>query len=216
MTKQEFLEMKKERTRLFNLLVDVETTKLPEGSYGQSCNIPQVLQWGNLAKVIFCYYLNDNIRTPEMDKNVELLKELSVEISLIKGVDIESKILNNMGYVSYLQNTELLITSLEKNSPYITSSEILELANEMDTNPRLQRICRKRKINTNLLRNIAKDPLFDIKTNLSIQTHNRAMADEQLNSLASISKQQNLYRKLVRREKNPKIQQIIKQYEIVR
>jgi hypothetical protein len=222
MNKSRLEDKKVMRTKLFNELADYLETNLPEGSYSQQGNIPQVLQWGNLAKIIFCYLINPQIRNKEMNDKVALLKDLSLQISIEKNTNIQQKINDNFGFIRYQRDIELILKSLEMKQPFITKDEIVSLIDEIKENSRLTRIVNKKKRETNpidiikLLKITAEDEMFDVKENLLIRTYNIIAADNTLNSLKPIEKQKMMYRDFIKNEKNPLIKKIIKEHEVIR
>ena len=65
-----FNTLKNERTKLYQEIVQYLETHMYNDFYAVEGNIPQVLQWGNIAKLIFIYYSNLEIHTSEMSEKV--------------------------------------------------------------------------------------------------------------------------------------------------
>ncbi len=215
MNKIEFDTLKKERTELFQEITDYMEKKLPEDNFGKEGNIPQVLQWGNLAKVIFVYLLNEQIHTKEMDKKVEDLKNKSFQIEKIKGFpNLERKLHNNLEFIEYQKVIELICKSAEDKQIYVSTSDIINTLIDIRTNERLSRI-RNKKLRQGIdMEELLKDVLQYtdvVEENPLIRKHNMDLIEKRLNSNRSIEEQKKLYIELLKKEKNKDIVKFIKQ-----
>ena len=218
--RQDLNEKCKMRTKLYDDIFKHFVANLPEDYWATQGNINQVLQWGNMAKIIFVYMLNPQIHTEQMDSKVALFKDLGLQISIAKNTNIQQKVLNNLGFADWQRTVELILQSKEDNAPYITQQQIGDILKEISHNPRLQRFVSKRKREgfdiLDFLNKCLKDPLFEAKADFSIALDNQIAADRALNKSQPIPKQVLLYRELVAKETNPLIQKIIKENEVIR
>ena len=179
--------------------------------YAVEGNIPQVLQWGNIAKLIFIYYSNLEIHTSEMSEKVSKLKTLSFEIEKTRNFpNIDKKIQDNLGYSDYIVNADLLARSLEDNIPYISKEEASSMLLKIFDNNRLTRLFNKTKraggeYVPNIIIEYIADKHFDCQQSETISIYNHQETLKNLNKTHGIAKTEELYRNMIISEKNLEI-----------
>lgn len=220
MNKIEFDTLKKERTKLFQEVTKYMEDKLPKDNFEKEGNISQVLQWGNLTKVIFVYLLNKQIHTEEMDKKVEDLKNKSFQIEKIKGFpNVDTKMYNNLEFAEYQKVLGLIIKSLEDNEVYITESDVIDTIVKIHMNERLNRI-RTKKLREGInMKEILLDfagTVSGVAENPIIRNINMGVIEKKLNQNRDIDEQKKIYHELLKKEKNKDIIEFVKQHQIIK
>lgn len=220
MNKIKFDTLKEERTELFQEVTDYIEKQLPADNFGKEGNIPEVLQWGNLAKVIFVYLLNKQIHTEGMNKKVEDLKNKSFQIEKIKGFpNINKKLHNNIEFIEYQKIIELICKSAKDREIYISTADIIDTIIKLHKNERLNRIYNKKLREGINMEVLLKDilPYTDnIKEDPIIRQHNMFLAEKNLNNNKDIDEQKKLYHELLKKEKNKDIIKFVNQYQIIK
>ena len=206
-----FNTLKNERTKLYQEIVQYMETHMYNDFYAVEGNIPQVLQWGNIAKLIFIYYSNLEIHTSEMSEKVSKLKTLSFEIEKTRNFpNIDKKIQDNLGYSDYIVNADLLARSLEDNIPYISKEEASSMLLKIFDNNRLTRLFNKTKraggeYVPNIIVEYIADKHFDCQQSETISIYNHQETLKNLNKTHGIAKTEELYRNMIISEKNLEI-----------
>lgn len=220
MNKIQFDTLKKERTQLFQEITNYMEKKLPADNFGKEGNIPEVLQWGNLAKIIFIYFLNKQIHTEEMDKKVEDLKNKSFQIEKIKNFsNIDKKLYNNIEFIEYQKVIELIYRSAKDREIYVSTADIIDTIIKLRKNERLNRIYNKKLRDGVDIKESLKDILLytnNIKEDPIIRQHNMELAEKKLNENKDIDEQKKLYHELLKKEKNKDIVKFVKQHQIIK
>ena len=86
MKRFELENLKKLRAKNYKDLLDYLNTNLPKNYNETEGNIKEVLQWGNVVKLIYIYLTNEYIHNTEMNKKVNDLKNAHFEISKLKSI----------------------------------------------------------------------------------------------------------------------------------
>lgn len=220
MNKIQFDTLKRERAQLFQEVTDYMRKKLPSDNFGKEGNIPEVLQWGNLSKVIFVYLLNKQIHTERMDKKVEDLKNKSFQIEKTKGFpNINKKLHNNIEFIEYQNVIELIYRSAKDREIYISTADVIDTIIKLHKNERLNRIYNKKLRRGVNMEELLKDVLpytYNIEEDPIIRQHNMGLVEKKLNGNKDIDKQKKLYNELLKKENNKDIIKFVDQHQIIK
>ena len=146
MKRFELENLKKLRAKNYKDLLDYLNTNLPKNYNETEGNIKEVLQWGNVVKLIYIYLTNEYIHNTEMNKKVNDLKNAHFEISKLKG-NIADKIKDNIEYADYKIDSKLVTRSIMDEKDYISVNRVASLIPNMVLNKKINKEYKEHKKN---------------------------------------------------------------------
>lgn len=138
MKRFELENLKKLRAKNYKDLLDYLNTNLPKNYNETEGNIKEVLQWGNVVKLIYIYLTNEYIHNTEMNKKVNDLKNAHFEISKLKS-NVADKIKDNIEYADYKIDSKLVTRSIMDEKDYISVNRVASLIPNMILNKKINK-----------------------------------------------------------------------------
>lgn len=182
-------------------------------------NIPEVFQWGPIARIIFAYQLNTNVQHNMITAEVENMKNNAVQLAEYRGLEnLKNITQQNFEHLRFIVMSELAEDSLANNMAFVSENDVLTSIVDIICNPKLSKLHddNRKKHNYDM---VAKSLRYiqtigsDVISTPDTRKDNIEFKLEELNKINGLEYSREKYAELLDNEKNPKIIDIITRYK---